>query len=255
MSIEKANKINRLLRDYYPGKLYFSGSLKQNGYSDQLLKQYRSSGWLSALSKGVMYRAGDRLLSYPALACYNRQMEKKFHVAAHSALELNGFNHYVPMGKPILMVGHPKRQPVPEWMKKEDFDRVLKFFSTEVFVRPQLSIFGVEGVDLLISLPEQAFFECLLLAPKQYAYMDLYYIMEQMTTLRPEILQDLLEHTENIRVKRMFLYMAEKAGHHWFNLLNVNKIDTGTAKHQLTGNGVYIPKYKITVPKELYEYE
>jgi hypothetical protein len=79
--------------------------------------------------------------------------------------------------------------------------------------------------------------------------------MEQMTTLRPEILQDLLEHTDNIKVKRMFLYMAEKAGHYWFDLLDVTKIDTGTAKHQLVENGVYVPKYKITVPKELYEYE
>jgi hypothetical protein len=49
--------------------------------------------------------------------------------------------------------------------------------------------------------------------------------------------------------------MAEKAGHYWFKSLDVNKINTGTAKHQLVKNGVYIPKYKITVPKELYEYE
>ena len=255
MSIEKANKINQLLLKHYHGKLYFSNWLKENGYSDQLLKQYRNSGWLSALSKGVMYRTGDKLLSYPALSCYNLQLSKSFHIAAHSALELNGFNHYVPMGKPVLMVGHLKQQLVPDWMKKDVFDKVLKFFSTEVFVKPQLSTVSVEGVDLLVSLPEQAFLESLLLAPKQYAYMDLFYIMEQMTTLRPEILQDLLEHTENIKVKRMFLYMAEKANHYWFDLLDVNKINTGNAKHQLVENGVYIPKYKITIPKELYEYE
>ncbi|MDR1554127.1 MAG: type IV toxin-antitoxin system AbiEi family antitoxin [Prevotellaceae bacterium] len=255
MSIEKASKINKLLLNAYPGKLYFSSWLKENGYSDQLLKKYRNSGWLSALSKGVMYRTGDKLLAYPALSCYNTQLEKNFHIAAHSALELNGFNHYVPMGKPVLMVGHPKQQLLPDWMKKDVFDKVLKFFSTETFLKPQLSTVNVDGVDLLVVLPEQAFLECLLLAPKQYAYMDLYYIMEQMTTLRPEILQDLLEHTDNIKVKRMFLYMAEKAGHYWFDLFNVTKIDTGTAKHQLVENGVYVPKYKITVPKELYEYE
>jgi hypothetical protein len=31
MRIENTNKINRLLQDYYPGKLYFSRRLKQNG--------------------------------------------------------------------------------------------------------------------------------------------------------------------------------------------------------------------------------
>ncbi|MDR1221666.1 MAG: type IV toxin-antitoxin system AbiEi family antitoxin [Tannerella sp.] len=255
MNIENTNKINRLLQDYYPGKLYFSGSLKQYGYSDQLLKQYRNSGWLSALSKGVMYRAGDKLLSFPALACYNRQMGKSFHVAAHSALELNGFNHYVPMGKPVLIVGHLKQQTVPDWMKKNDFDRVMKFFSTETFIKPQMSTFDAGGVELPVSSPEQAFLECLLLSPKQYAFMDLFYIMEQLTTLRPEILQDLLENTDNLKVKRLFLYMAEKAGHYWFNLLDTGKVDTGAAKHQLAKNGVYVPKYKITVPKELYGYE
>jgi len=255
MSIEKSNKLNRLLQDFYPGKLYFSGNLKQHGYSNQLLKQYRNSRWLTALSNGVMYRTGDKLLSFPALASYNQQMGKSFHVAAHSALELKGFNHYVPMGKPVLMIGHPKQQTIPDWMKENTFDMTLKFFSTETFSKLQLSTSVVGGLNLLVSTPEQAFLECLLLAPKQYTYMDLYYIMEQVTTLRPEILQDLLEHTENIKVKRMFLYMAEKAGHYWYDLLDVTKIEIGTAKHQLVENGVYVPEYKITVPKELYEYE
>jgi hypothetical protein len=202
-----------------------------------------------------MYRKGDRFLSYPALACYNQQMGKSFHMAAHSALELSGFNHYVPMGKPVLMIGHPKRQIVPEWMKKNNFDRIMKFFSTETFIKPQLSTFKVEDMELWVSSPEQAFLECLLLSPKQYAFMDLFYIMEQLTTLRPDVLQDLLENTDNFKVKRLFLYMADKAGHHWINLLDTSKIDIGTAKHQLAKNGIYVPKYKITVPKELYDYE
>jgi len=29
----------------------------------------------------------------------------------------------------------------------------------------------------------------------------------------------------------------------------------GHPKYQLVENGVYVPKYKMTVPKELYEYE
>jgi hypothetical protein len=255
MNVKVSNKINRLLQDHYPGKLYFSGSLKHQGYSDQLLKQYRNSGWLTALSNGVMYRAGDRLLAYSALTSYNQQLGKSFYVGAHSALELKGFNHYVPMGKPVLMIGHPKRQAVPEWLKVCDFDMTLKFFSTEIFSKPQLATLNIDGLNLLASTPEQAFLECLLLAPKQYALIDLFYIMEQMTTLRPEIVQELLENTDNFKVKRLFLYMAEKAGHYWFDLLDAGRINIGTSKQQLAKSGVYIPKYKITVPKELYDYE
>jgi len=255
MSIENTNKINRLLQDYYPGKLYFSSNLKQLGYSDQLLQQYRSSGWLQSLSKGVMYRSGDKLLSFPALACFNRQTENKIHIAAHSALELKGFNHYIPIGKPVLMIGYPKRQTIPGWMKENSFDRTLKFFTTETFTNPQLSITQIDGLNLLVSTPEQAFLECLLLSPKHYALMDLYYIMEQLTTIRSEIVQILLETTNSLKVKRLFLFMAEKAGHYWFSLLDISKIELGAAKHQLVKNGVYVSKYKITVPQELYDYE
>jgi hypothetical protein len=255
MYIENANKINQLLRNHYPGKLYFSGNMKQHGYSDQLLKQYRNSEWLTALSKGVMYRSGDKLLAIPAIVSYNQQMGKEFHVAAHSALELKGFNHFVPMGKPVLMIGHPKNQMIPAWMKEDRFDMAMKFFSTETFTKPILSKSNIDGLELLVSTPEQAFFECLLLAPKQYSLMDLFYIMEQLTALRPEIVQDLLENTDNLKVKRLFIYMAEKAAHYWFDLLDLDKVNIGTAKHQLVKNGTYVSKYKITVPKELFDYE
>ncbi len=60
---------------------------------------------------------------------------------------------------------------------------------TDTFPEPQVTTIVKDGVDLPVSTPEQAFLECLLLAPQQYSYMDLYYIMEQLTTLRPEMLQ------------------------------------------------------------------
>lgn len=255
MSIESGSKINQLLKKSNSGGLFFSAWLKENGYSDQLLKKYRDSGWLTALTKGVMFRSGDKLRSFPVLESYNKQLRKHFHIAAHSALELSGFNHYVPMGKALLMIGHPKQEPVPVWMSEENFDRTLTFFSTETFSKPQLTLFNAEYPHLQASVAEQAFLECLLLAPKHYSYMDLYYIMEQLTTLRPQVMQSLLENTDSLKVKRMFLYMAEKAGHHWFHSLDTGKVDLGSAKHQLVQNGVYVSTYKITVPKELFDYE
>ena len=255
MNIDERNKLNQLLQKNNSGGLYFSAWLKENGYSDQLLKSYRDSGWLMALSRGVMYRTGDTLRSFAVLESYNSQLGKNYHIAAHSALELAGFNHYVPMGKPVLMIGHPKQEPVPSWMRSVNLDYSLKFFSTETFSKLRLTLFNTDYPHLSSSVPEQAFLECLLLAPEHYSYMDLYYIMEQLTTLRPEVVQELLENTSNLKVKRMFLYMAEKAGHYWFDSLNADKIALGSAKHKLVDNGVYVSKYKITVPKELYDYE
>ena len=45
--------------------------------------------------------------------------------------------------------------------------------------------------------------------------------------------------------------MSEKAEHDWFNFLDLEKIDLGKGKRSLLTNGVYLPKYQITVPKEL----
>lgn len=255
MSIDTKNKLNRLLQPEQPGKLFFSAWLKKNGYSDQLLKRYRSSGWLESLTKGVMYRTGSKLRSFAAISSYNEQMDKNFYIGAHSALELSGFSHFVPMGKPLLMIGHPTSERVPEWLEKSEFERELQFFSTNIFEKPQFYMHKEGEYQFPVSVPEQAFLECLLLTPTHYSYMDLYYIMEQLTTLRPEILQLVLENTDNCKVKRMFLYMAQKAGHYWFSRLDMNRTDLGSSKYQLTKSGIYIPEYKITVPKELYDYE
>lgn len=254
MSLEYRSKLNYLLMSGKKNGLYFSEWMKKKGYSDQLIKKYRQSGWLTSLDKGVMYRTGDSLSAYVALSCCNEQLGRSYRVAAHSALELYGFNHYVPMGKPLLMVAHSESQ-TPKWMLSDRFDRTIKVFSTKMVAAPQTAMVQIDGVDVRSSSPELAFMECLLLAPMQYDYMDLYYIMEQLTSLRVDVLQNLLENVKNNRVKRLFLYMAEKAGHYWFDMLNLDKIDLGTSKLQIVRNGVYVNKYKITIPKNLNDYE
>lgn len=254
MSIENKSKLNQLLMSGKKNGLFFSEWMKRNGYSDQLVKQYRQSGWLTALDKGVMYRSGDSLSAFVALSCCNEQLGKEYRVAAHSALELFGFNHYVPMGKPTLMVAHSEPR-ISKWMLSDRFDRTLKVFSTKMLALPQTEMVQIDGADVRVSSPELAFMECLLLAPTQYDYMDLYYIMEQLTSLRVDVVQNLLENVKNFRVKRLFLYMAEKAGHYWFDMLNFEKINLGTFKLQIVRNGVYIKKYRITIPKNLNDYE
>ena len=230
MAIETKSKINSLLMNILPGGIIFSEGLKKQGYSDQLMKQYRKSGWLTSLSKGVMYRR------------------------AHSALELSGYYHYVPMGKPQLMVASDEPR-TPQWAKSDLFDMTIEFFTTSAFGLIQKQAIKQNNYTVQASSPELAFMECLLLAPNRYSFMDLYYIMEQLTALRPAKVQQLLETTNNMTVKRMFLYMAEKANYPWYQAIDVGRINLGTSKIQLCKGGVYVSKYKITIPKELAEYE
>ncbi|WP_274973023.1 AbiEi antitoxin N-terminal domain-containing protein [Bacteroides fluxus] len=158
MSLEYQSKLNQLLVLGKKNGLFFSDWLRKNGYSDQLIRKYRQSGWLATLDKGVMYRTGDSLSSFAALSCYNEQLNKKVRVAAHSALELFGFNHYVPMGKPLLMVAYHNSN-IPKWMTSDSFDKNFKPFSTKMIDVPQTSTVQIEGIDVLVSSPEQAFME------------------------------------------------------------------------------------------------
>ena len=254
MGLVNDTKLNQVLSLSYSKGLLFSNWLEGQGYSNQLLRKYRNSGWLEPLCRGVMYREKLPLKGMIALACFNEQLNKDYRVAAHSALELAGFNHYVPMGKPLLVVAHPKGN-VPTWLSMDAFDYSFFTFSTDAFPEPLTTKYEVDGFNVLASVPEQAFMECLLLVPSRYNYMDLYYVMEQLTSLRPEVVQHVLTTTTSIKAKRMFLYMAEKARHYWFDMLDIDRFGLTASKLQLVDNGVYISKYRITVPKELNDYE
>ncbi|MEI7748732.1 MAG: type IV toxin-antitoxin system AbiEi family antitoxin domain-containing protein, partial [Chlorobiaceae bacterium] len=81
--------------------------------------------------------------------------------------------------------------------------------------------------------------------------VECYQIMEGLTTLRPQIVKDLLEQCRSIKVKRLFLYMAEKAGHEWYNRLDYAKLDLGKGARSIVKGGVYVEKYALNLPEEL----
>ena len=138
-----------------------------------------------------------------------------------------------------------------------DWDMTVKYMTTS-FLGDEL--LGVETMtinqhDLLVSSPERAILECLNLPDASSSLLDIYYIMEGLTTLRPKLVQTLLEACTSQKVKRLFLYMAEKAGHSWYRALKLDNINLGTSRFMITPTGKYINKYNMTISKELAEYE
>ena len=93
--------------------------------------------------------------------------------------------------------------------------------------------------------------ECLYLAPEKQELSECHELMEGLTNLRPQQVQALLEACTSVKVKRLFLFLAEKAKHDWFEYLDLTKIDLGKGKRSVVPNGVLNTKYQITVPKEL----
>ena len=71
--------------------------------------------------------------------------------------------------------------------------------------------------------------------------------------LRPEVVQKLLEECRFVKVKRLFMYMAEKHRHPWVEKLDLSRIDFGKGKRRIVSGGELNPKYEITVPREQRE--
>jgi hypothetical protein len=141
-------------------------------------------------------------------------------------------------------------------MTSYTWERALREFSTKTF-DGHIGVTQVkyEGVTLQVSTPELAIMECLLLAPEYYDFMDVYYLMEMLTALRANMVTKLLEECSSIKVKRLFLYMAEKAKHAWFKRLDLSNVTLGSGPRSLTKGGIKVSKYNIIISKELADYE
>ena len=254
MNTTGQTKINLLLQELPSGALYFGSWLNKNRISYSLQRHYRNSRWLTAIDKGVMYRTGERPTLFSALSCFNNQLDKNFHIGAMSALEMRGFAHYVPLGRQTIVVYCPRDEWFPKWFSRFDWGvKILKKYSE--FSETGISTISENDFEVAVSTPERAFLESLDIAPKYYNLTDLYQVMEMLNGLRANLLQQLLEECKSIKVKRLFLYMAEKAGHSWFEVLDLSKIDLGKGKRSIVKNGVYDAKYQITIPRDLANYE
>jgi hypothetical protein len=209
------------------------------------------------LTQGVYFRTGETTTLYAAVSSYNEQLGKNCFVGASTALDIQGYSHFVAMGKPTACLFTSKTERLPNWMLKHEWDMNIRYSTTKIFGNNMLGVekINVDGFVFPVSSPERAFMECLHLAPKCYSVMDLYYVMEMLTALRPPLVQQLLEQCCSLKVKRLFLYMADKSQHQWFHALDRSLIDLGDGKRSFAKNGVYNSNYLITISKELAEYE
>jgi len=251
-----AIKIKQILDLVGTDTLLFSPWLSAQGISAREQHSYAQTGWLEKVAYGVFKVAGADVSLLSAVSAYNTQLGKCCQVGAETALELRGYTHYVPMGKPRAQLFTDNSQKLPTWFLQYDWDRTVRYQTTSFLGTDGLGVdeMKVEGHTLLVSSPERAILECLNNPHAADSLLDIYYLMEMLTTLRPKLLQQLLERCSSIKVKRLFLYMAEKANYPWFRALDTSRIDIGTGRRMIVPTGKYVRKYNMTIPTELFNY-
>lgn len=255
--IQMSSKIKFLQRQAQETPILLSAWMEQNGVTRSHLANMTHRSWLTRMASGVYHFQGYKPTLYAILHSYHKLLGADLALGASTSLYLRGYSHYAYMGGIPVFLYSPSLQRIPKWISHYDWGFSLTTFSTNIFSGSSIGveIIEAEGYSVLASSIERAFLECLHLSPKHYSLMDLYYIMEMLTTLRPKHIQELLELCSSVKVKRLFLFMAEKAGFPWFNALDLSKIDLGSGVRTFEKEGVYNPKYQIIIPRELSNYE
>jgi len=237
------------------GTVFLSSWLSGNGYSPDLQKRYKSSKWLESIGSGAMKRTGDQIDMEGALYALQNQVGLSLHIGGRSALVLQGRSQYLEMGKREMVLFGQATEKLPKWFNAYPWESIVKYYPSGFLpVAVGLIDYDVRNFKVKISGPARAILECLYLAPKEMALMECYELFEGMNNLRPSSVQELLAGCASVKVKRLFLFMAEKAGHSWLKHIDLSKIDLGKGKRSIVSGGVYIPKFEITVPKELTDH-
>ena len=254
MSLINPKKINQLMHDWPAGTVYVSSWLKDAGISGQLLNRYKKSGWLESVGSGAIKRIGDEVGYQGALYALQSQLQSSIHVGGKSALELQGRLHYLNFNNRfVTLFGHWKEH-LPLWFSNTDWGVQLEYHRTS-FLPADLEVidFEVKDFSIKISSPLRAMFECLYLAPEKQGLIECYELMEGLNNLRPLQVQKILETCESIKVKRLFVFMADRAGHAWLKHVDLSNINFGVGKRSIVSGGLLNTKYQITLPKELAE--
>jgi hypothetical protein len=252
MATHSKQKLKHLLEIHKPDTILLAQYLSAQGISHDLQQYYIRSGWLTRTGNGAFKRPGDVLDWQGVLYSLQAQIDFPVHVGALSALAMQGYSHYVRQEEAPITLFSDRKRRLPMWVLEQPCCRVLSFHCTAFMKNDDTGLVRIpfKSYELTISNPERAILEALYLTPVRTDFSEVFQVMESLTTLRPAILQSLIAACGSIRVKRLFLLMATKANHGWIRHLDKRKIDLGSGPRMFS-NGVYMPEFKISVPKEL----
>lgn len=247
-----STKINHLLQQLLPGAVVLSSWLVRQGYSLSLQQSWRQSGWFTSLGRGAMARTGQKPSLAGAIHALQAQAGLPVHLGGRTALGMQGYSHYIEINQQERLLFMPPDTHLPAWLLNHRWDsRPVAVKTSFLPTGAGLVDFEENGNTLKISGATRAIMECLEMAPARFDLAEAWEIMQGLSLLPPATVRPLLEQCSSVKVKRLFLHFAEKAGHAWFRKIRPEEIDLGRGKRSLVARGVYVPKYKITLPEAL----
>lgn len=255
MSTDTRSKINHLLNSQPSGVVLLSSWMVREGYSHDLQQRYKKSNWLKSIGTGAFTRNSDKVGYEGAIYALQKQSGLTIHPGARTALSFLGKAHYLELSANIVVLFGGSGEKLPAWFKKNNWGVKVNYHETS-FLPPDLGLTEIElsNFSIKVSGAARAIMECIHLTPQKQELIECFELMEGLNNLVPKQVQTLLENCQSVKVKRLFLYMAEKADHSWFRHLDLKNVNLGKGKRSIVKNGVLVDKYEITVPRELEEH-
>ncbi len=268
----KLNRLQHLLPD---GLLVDARWLTAQGYSRQLRSRYVEGGWLERLGRGLFRRPSTSPFHWQqVVASLQTLLGRNVVVGGRTALELQGYVHYPSPDGPSAVYLHGDDGPLPGWMRTLDGPRFVHRNTRRLFPsRPIAQAMdayreagpgnGLTPSDdlawrrldfpwgVVMSTPERAVLELLDELPSRESFHEADMLMAGMVKLRPGRMSRLLSDCRSVKVKRLFLWFADRHGHQWFGRLDFGGVDLGHGKRMLVRGGKFDSKYRITVPEDV----
>ena len=248
MNAIKRYKLKNLLAVWPAHTVMTTHWLKQQGITSENVKRYKASGWIESIGEGAFIRVNDKVDWKGAVFGLQKAKPNIFHVGGRTAMDLQGASHYIRFGQDRPLIYTYGKTPLPKWMREYSIKLV---HSTMLPPGVGIDDMSFGDVSLQVSSRERAMLELIEGIGKLISFDEANLIMQNMVTLRPDLVQSLLELCSSIKAKRVFLFLAYRNQHNWYERVNLSKVDLGTGARQIVKKGHYDAMFKITYPKEV----
>lgn len=260
MTSRNAPKLNHLLSLWPRGTLAVQEWFDSHGIYPQLTHRYCQGKRLLRFGRGAYQMIDDPVEWTGAVYTLQNQMHHRVHVGAQTALALQGYNHFLPSDEQHeiwLFRSRNEGRLLPKWFSNY-FGQENKIFNVQrdcLVQTPELGLhdYSVKEFQIKISTPERAVLECLELSPEFFSLENAKKLMGKMSTLRPALVQQLLEACHSIKANRLFMLLAEHWQHPWMEHINGDQINFGRGKRVLAKGGRLYAKYQLSLPIHLDE--
>jgi len=255
MKRQNREKINQLYLCLPENAVVPSKWLQYKGYSRQRIYNYVESGWLKSVGKGAYSRPTTEVSWQGLVASWQYIEGAVYHVSGETALSVQGFYHYLRLAgeSQICLLGLSK---VPSWVKNVTPDVPLRARYKQLFKDMPIDVGLVEmkspikDWQLKVSSPEMAMMEVAAFVKDEFSFTFAAELMEGLTTLRPNVVNQLLCACRHVVAKRLFLFLAEYYRHPWVEKIDKPAVDLGKGKRLVVDKGKLNKTYLMTVPEK-----